>query len=92
MAARPLPPLRGAGCTQATVNWPPAWRLVQASRGPSDSLPMRRVRLLIQRRAVCRAAGIGRTLDPDFKFAAVAAPYAQELLDLQARGLVCRVG
>ena len=34
-------------------------------------------------RAFATLEGIGKSLDPDFKFAAVAAPYAQELLDLQ---------
>ena len=35
-------------------------------------------------RAFATLEGIGKTLDPDFSFAATAAPYAQELLDLQS--------
>lgn len=34
-------------------------------------------------RAFSTLEGIGRTLDPDYKFVAVAQPYAQQLLNLQ---------
>ena len=34
-------------------------------------------------RAFSTLEGIGRALDPDYKFVAVAQPYAQQLLDLQ---------
>lgn len=47
-------------------------------------------------RAFTTLEGLGRTLDPDYKFAAVAQPYALQLLQLQVRhvlcfGLVCSV-
>ena len=34
-------------------------------------------------RAFSTLEGIGRVLDPDYKFTAVATPYAQQLLELQ---------
>ena len=34
-------------------------------------------------RAFTTLEGLGRTLDPDYKFAAVAQPYALQLLELQ---------
>ena len=34
-------------------------------------------------RAFSTLEGIGRVLDPDYKFTAVATPYAQQLLDIQ---------
>jgi hypothetical protein len=37
-------------------------------------------------RAFATLEGIGKALDPDFKFVAVAAPYATELLDLRSPG------
>ena len=36
-------------------------------------------------RAFATLEGIGRALDPDYKFVAVAQPYATQLLDLQVR-------
>lgn len=36
-------------------------------------------------RAFSTLEGIGRALDPDYKFVAVAQPYAQQLLNLQVR-------
>ena len=41
-------------------------------------------------RAFATLEGIGKILDPEFSFAQVAAPYAQELLDLQVRGVARR--
>lgn len=34
-------------------------------------------------RAFATLEGLGRALDPDYRFVTVAAPYAQQLLDLQ---------
>jgi len=38
-------------------------------------------------RAFTTLEGLGRTLDPDYKFAAVAQPYALQLLQLQVKAL-----
>ncbi len=41
-------------------------------------------------RAFTTLEGLGRTLDPDYKFAAVAQPYALQLLQLQVEGPPCQ--